>query len=123
MLMGVSQEHLNHDRTVFGPILESFVLSELLKLASWSEERYFFWHFRQNDKQEVDIVIEDLCGNIVGVEVKASASVNRKDFAGLRSLAHACSEKFALGVVLYNHDKTLPFGDRLVAAPISTLWS
>ena len=122
-LMGVSQEHLNHDRTLFGPILESFVLSELLKIASWSEERYFFWHFRQNDQQEVDIVIEDLRGNIVGVEVKASASVNRKDFAGLRSLAHACGDKFALGVVLYNHDKTLPFDDRLVAAPVSTLWS
>ena len=122
-LMGVSQEHLNHDRTLFEPIFESFVLGELLKLASWSEERYFFWHFRQNDKQEVDIVIEDLRGNIVGVEVKASASVNRKDFAGLRSLAHACGDKFALGVVLYNHDKTLPFGDRLVAAPVSALWS
>ena len=122
-LMGVSQEHLNHDKTVFGPILESFVLGELLKIASWSDERYFFWHFRQNDKQEVDIVIEDLRGNIVGVEVKASASVNRKDFAGLRSLAHACGDKFALGVVLYNHDKTLPFDDRLVAAPVSTLWS
>ena len=122
-LMGVSQEHLNHDRTVFGPILESFVLGELLKIASWSDERYYFWHFRQNDQQEVDIVIEDLRGNIVGVEVKASASVNRKDFAGLRSLAHACGDRFALGVVLYNHDKTLPFGDRLVAAPVSALWS
>lgn len=122
-LMGVSQEQLIHDRASFGPILESFVLGELLKLASWSEERYLFWHFRQNDKQEVDIVIEDLRGSVVGVEVKASASVSRKDFAGLRSLAQTCGDKFALGVVLYNHDKTLPFGDRLVAAPISTLWS
>ena len=68
-------------------------------------------------------MIEDLRGNVVGVEVKASASVNRKDFAGLRSLAHACGDKFALGVVLYNHDKTLPFDDRLVAAPVSALWS
>lgn len=122
-LMGVSQEYINHDRTLFGPILESFVLGELLKLASWSEERYFFWHFRQNDKQEVDVVIEDLRGYIVGVEVKASASVYQKDFAGLRSLAHACGDKFALGVVLYNHDQTVPFGERLVAAPVSTLWS
>ncbi len=122
-LMGVSQEYINHDRTLFGPIFESFVLGELLKLASWSEERYFFWHFRQNDKQEVDIVIEDLRGYIVGVEVKASASVYQKDFAGLRSLAHACGDKFAFGVVLYNHDQTVPFGERLVAAPVSTLWS
>ena len=122
-LMGVSQAYLNRDRFLFGPILESFVLSELMKLASWSEERYYFWHFRQNDKQEVDIVIEDLRGYIVGVEVKASASVSKKDFAGLRSLAHACGDKFVLGVVLYNHDKTVPFGDRLIAAPISTLWS
>ena len=79
-LTGVSQERLNHDRTLFGPILESFVLGELLKLASWSEERYFFWQFRQNEKQEVDIVIEDLRGNIVGCGSKGLGECEQKGF-------------------------------------------
>ncbi len=122
-LKGVSQRPIEHDRTWFGPILESFILGELMKLASWSEERYFFSHFRQHNQHEVDIVIENMRGYVVGIEVKASASVSKKDFAGLRNLAHACGDKFALGLVLYDHNLTLPFGDRLIAAPISTLWS
>ena len=79
-LMGVSQEHLNHDRTLFGPILESSVLGELLKLASWSEERYFFWHFRQNDQQEVGIVIEDFRGHVSQCRSKGLSECEQKGF-------------------------------------------
>ena len=120
---GVSKNRLDHDRSWFGPILESFVLSELLKLASWSGEHYFFSHFRQHNLHEVDIVIEDLRGDVVGIEVKASATVSKKDFAGLRNLAQACGKKFKLGVVLYDHDITIAFDDQFIAAPISSLWS
>lgn len=48
---------------------------------------------------EVDIVIEDTDGRLVGIEVKASATVNRDDFSGLRKLAEACGKKFVLGMV------------------------
>ena len=56
------------------------------------------------------------------MEVKASATVTGSDFGGLRRLAEACGDRFALGLVLYDHDKVVPFGERLFAAPISTLW-
>ena len=72
---------------------------------------------------EVDIVIEDDDGRIVGVEVKASATVSNGDFSGMRRLASACGDRFVLGLVLYDHSRTVPFGERLVAAPVSTLWS
>ena len=55
--------------------------------------------------------------------MKASATVSRGDFSGLRRLAAACGDRFALGLVLYDHDRIVPFGDRMVAAPVSTLWS
>ena len=105
-----------------GALLETFVLAELLKLATWSSEPLEFLHFRDRDGNEVDIVMEDSRGNIVGIEVKASASVGVADFAGLRKLAEACDKRFTLGLVLYDHDVVLPFGERLFAAPISTLW-
>jgi hypothetical protein len=59
---------------------------------------------------------------IVGVEVKASATVTARDFAGLRVLADACKDKFAFGAVLYDSADCVPFGDRLATAPISALW-
>jgi predicted AAA+ superfamily ATPase len=71
---------------------------------------------------EVDIVLERDDGMIVGIEVKASATVRSNDFAGLRTLAEACKDRFAYGVVLYDSSDFVPFGDRLAAAPLSALW-
>ncbi len=122
-LRGITPDRLRRDRTPFGAILETFVFGELLKLASWSDDRYTFSHFRSKERHEVDIVIEDGRGRVVGIEAKASATVSSRDFAGLRRLANACGDRFALGLVLYDHEQTIPFGERMVAAPISTLWS
>jgi predicted AAA+ superfamily ATPase len=71
---------------------------------------------------KVDIVIEDPRGHVVGIEVKAAATVTATDFSGLRKLAEACGKRFILGLVLYDHDTTVPFGERSFALPISTLW-
>ena len=122
-LRDLSPSRLRQDRTPYGALLESFVFGELLKLASWADDRYEFSHFRDKDRNEVDIVMEDGSGRIVGVEVKASATVSGGDFSGLRRLAAGCGDRFAMGLVLYDHDRTVPFGDRMAAAPVSALWS
>ena len=122
-LRGITPDRLRRDRTPFGAVLETFVFSELLKLAGWADDRYTFSHFRDKERNEVDIVIEDGLGRIVGVEVKASATVSAKDFSGLRRLASAAGERFSLGLVLYDHETTVPFGEKMAAAPVSTLWS
>jgi len=111
------------DRTAFGPLLEGFVFAELEKLATVAEDPIAFSHYRDKDQVEVDFVLENGSGAVVGVEVKASATVTAADFAGLRKLATAAGEDFRIGVVLYDGDETLPFGDRLWAAPISSLWA
>ncbi|MGO7182477.1 ATP-binding protein [Rhizobium brockwellii] len=116
-------ETLRRDRTRFGALLESFVVSELLKLASWSERRLTFSHYRTKDQDEVDLVIEDRRGRIVGIEVKASATVKSDDFKGLRQLQEAVGERFIRGLVLHDHDRVTPFGEKLHAAPLSILWS
>jgi hypothetical protein len=121
-LRDLSVQRLKSDRAAFGALLETFVLGELLKLATWSESRFEFFHFRDKDQNEVDIVIEDLRGRVVGIEVKASATVTARDFRGLEKLAQSCGKSFALGIVLYDHDQLLPFGERLFAAPVSALW-
>jgi predicted AAA+ superfamily ATPase len=122
-LRGVSPDGLRRDRTPFGAILETFVLAELLKMASWSGERLEFSYFRDKERNEVDIVVEDRRGRVVGVEIKAAASVSRGDFHGMRRLAEACGDRFALGLVVYDHDQIVPFGDRMLAVPLSALWA
>lgn len=114
---------LSDDKTRFGALLESFVVSELMKLASWSERRVSFSHYRTKDLDEVDVVIEDRRGRIIGIEVKASATVKTDDFRGLRQLQAAVGDRFVRGLVLHDHDRITPFGERLQAAPLSILWS
>lgn len=59
----------------------------------------------------------------MGIEVKASATVNVDNFKGLRKLSSAGGDDFKLGLVLYDGERAVPFGERLVAAPISSLWA
>ncbi|MBA8904215.1 ATP-binding protein [Phyllobacterium sp. P30BS-XVII] len=120
---GLSFERVTKDRSIFGALLESFVFSEVRKLMTGSQLRLTPYHFRDQKMHEVDIVLERDDGMIVGIEVKASATVKASDFDGLRILADACGDKFAYGVVLYDSTDVVPFADRLAAAPLSCLWA
>lgn len=122
-LRRLTPDRIRRERTAFGPLLESFVFGELLKLASWADDPYSFSHFRDKEGNEVDIVLEDASGRVAGIEVKASATVSSRDFAGLKRLAAACGDNFAQGLVLHDHDRTIPFGHRMASAPIAALWS
>lgn len=90
--------------------------------ASWYEEDVRFHHFRDRDGLEVDMVLEGEGGKIVGVEVKASATVTSADFRGLRKLKGASGKRFSAGVVVYDGESSVGFGDGLFAVPIRALW-
>lgn len=106
----------------FGPLLEGFVLMELGRQLAWSRRRVELSHYRTKDGTEVDAVLEDRQGRVVGIEVKASSTVRSEDFRGLRHLADRLGEDFVAGLVLYTGTQTLPFGPRLRAVPASALW-
>lgn len=122
-LLGLSAEALWADRDAFGQMLESFVYLELRRQASGLDERIGFSHFRHRDGAEVDIVLEHAAGRISGVEVKASSTVRAADFNGLKALREACGKRFGCGVVAYDGELTVGFGDGMFAVPIATLWS
>jgi predicted AAA+ superfamily ATPase len=105
-----------------GSIVENFVLMELARQLSWSIERVRLYHYRTKDQVEVDAVLETADGRVVGIEVKAGATVRAEDLAGLRHLATALGPRFVAGFVLYTGQQTLPFGDRFRALPIDALW-
>jgi uncharacterized protein len=110
------------DRSRFGHVLETFVYGELLKQTTTAQGDYQLLYYRDHDRFEVDIVVENAGGQLVGVEVKAAASVKAADLRGLKRLASLAGDKFKLGVILYDGVETLPLGDRLWAAPLCTLW-
>ena len=111
------------NRTVLGPLLETFVFTELQKQISWQEHRIQLTHYRDKDKVEVDFLLENSRADMVAIAVKAASTVNRNDFRGIRRLAGIVGDNFRLGVVLYTGDQILPFGDRQLAAPLNCLWS
>lgn len=121
-LLELTAHEVQQDRTRFGNVLESFVYGELLKATTTAEGDYSLMYYRDADKLEVDVVIENAAGQLVGVEVKASATVNKSDLRGLRKLASLAGDQFKLGILLYDGDETLPLGDNIWAAPLATLW-
>jgi len=121
-MLAANAEKLRADRTLFGRLLEAFVYAELLKQIGWMGRDCEVFHYRDKDQDEVDFVVEDSGGSVVGIEVKASATVGAGDFKGLRKLAAACGEDFKTGLVVYDGETTVAFGPRLWAAPISCLW-
>lgn len=120
-LLGVDAETLWGDRSLFGRLLETFVYQELRRQACWHEDAVTFSHFRDKDKMEVDVVLESR-GRLAGVEVKAGATVTPDDFKGLRKLQDASPKAFVAGVVLYDGEAVVSFGNNLYAVPTSSLW-
>ena len=121
-LLDLGADEVQRDRRRFGSVLETFVYGELLKHSSTAEGDYRLLYYRDVDMFEVDIVIENASGDLIGVEVKATATVKASDLRGLKKFASVAGDKFKMGVLLYDGTESMPLGDGLWAAPLSTLW-
>lgn len=108
----------------FGPILESFVVQQLICQAGWSEHELHFSHYRDKDQVEVDLVIES-GRKVWGVEVKKAASIQTKDAAGLARLAALAGNDWQGGILLYTGNNCLPLAQapNTFAVPLDKLWT
>jgi predicted AAA+ superfamily ATPase len=122
-LIGLSLERLEFDAGLAGATLENFVVMELRKQSSWSETKPQLYYWRTASGQEVDIVLEDSAGHLVGIEVKASATLQREDIRGLQVLADGARKRWVRGVVLYAGTEIIPFTSNLHGLPVSNLWA
>lgn len=121
-LIGIDGPALYEEREVLGQLMETCVYQELRRQAAAHEDDIRFFHFRDRDNHEVDVVMERGARQIAGVEVKAAATVTASDFRSLRKLASAAGRRFTAGVVFYDGEATVPFGEKLYAVPVRTLW-
>ena len=110
------------DSPLLGALMENFVIMELQKQIGWSDIKPTIMHYRTQTGQEVDVVLEDSAGRVVGIKVKSSKSVSGNDFKGLQSFAEAAGTNFVRGIILYGGGETVAFGSNLLAMPISSLW-
>lgn len=121
-LIGQDSVRLGEPGGAGGPMLENFVVMELARQLTWSEERGRLYHYRTKDQLEVDAVIETPDGRVIAIEVKAGATVRTEDLAGLRNLAGHLGDKFVAGYVMYTGQQTLSFGGKIKAIPVDALW-
>ncbi len=122
-LLATDSKGLATDRSLLGQLIETFVLSGVAATSKLArDEPINFFHFRDRDDAEVDIVLERGTRELVGVEVKASATVSMRDFRGMHKLRDAAGKRFVAGVVLYDGEITASFGEGFFAVPIRALW-
>jgi len=121
-LLGLGPSSLSTDHPFIGPLLENFVVSELIKQASWSHTHPTLYHFRTSAGCEVDILLEDARGHCVGIEVKCGKTVGPRDVQGLKSLSEMAGKKFVRGIILYAGQDTIPFAQNIHALPLPALW-
>ncbi|MFU8798166.1 MAG: ATP-binding protein [Gammaproteobacteria bacterium] len=121
-LNGSNKERLFREPLLWGSLLETFVQAELIKHLGWSVTPAYLMHYRTQTGIEVDFILENRAGNLIGIEVKASATITAKNLNGLRHFMELTKEKFQLGIVLYTGNRIVPFGEKLFAIPISALW-
>ena len=108
-------------RERWGATLETWVYAELRKALALSDEAWYLSHYRDKDQVEVDFVLENPQRQLIGVEVKAAATVQVQDFKGLRKLQAQTGADFLTGIVLYDGAHALPFGPGLWAGPLAAL--
>jgi len=117
----LTSTRIQSNKSSAGALLETWVYGELLKAISVTAEAWGIFHYRDKDQVEVDFVLENTEGQIIGIEVKASSTVFSQDFHGLRKLASLAKADWVTGIVLYNGEKSLSFGDKLWAIPFALL--
>jgi predicted AAA+ superfamily ATPase len=121
-LSGLTMEDWSTRRDRFGHLLESWVVQQIVTQAGWTDQDARFWHYRDKDGVEVDLVVTR-GRQTWGVEVKSAMTVSPGDGRGLRRLAERCGKDYRGGVVLYAGGSAYPLeGNHALAIPLARLW-
>ena len=122
-ILGINSEDELLSSQERGAVFETFIYSELLKHISYSSISVNIYHYRTNDKKEIDFILE--CGNkIIAIEVKSSQSIKLDAFKHIIDFQNK-SSKDVVGIIFYGGETILPFGDKKherFAIPINILF-
>ena len=121
-ILGWKPDNLTSDQT--GKLFETFVFNELAAQVDTEEDvRHEIFHYRDQKKREIDLLVEREDGALLGIEVKASSTVKGDDFKHLKWFQKNLARKEFVGIVLYAGEEVLPFGEGMWAVPVGVLWA
>jgi uncharacterized protein len=123
-VLGLGRDAILYGPDMLGRLMDTFVAAQLRAELAVSDLGPRLYHLREeHGRREVDLVIETASGTLIGIELKASATVTAHDARHLAWLRDEVGDAFAAGLVLHTGPYVFPLGDRLVAAPVSALWT
>ncbi len=122
-LLELDADALRSNPTLAGHLLESMVVAELRKQATWMEGPPSFFHFSESERSEVDLVLERSDGRVVAIEVKLAARVGSGDLKGLRRLHTLAAERWLGGLLLAAVPNAYAVDEQVIVAPISAVWN
>lgn len=117
----ITPDRINTKPQLAGALLETWVYSELLKTINYEQESWNIFYYRDKEQVEVDFILENSANQIIGIEVKTSHTIFNQDFRGLRKLAAIAGNDWLSGIILYQGEQCLSFGDNLWAIPFALL--
>jgi predicted AAA+ superfamily ATPase len=97
-----------------GAMLETYVISEIIKSYWHNGTRANIWFYRDKDKKEIDLVIEK-SGTIHPVEIKRTAAPTLRDAKSFDIL----KGNVGTGTVICLIDAPLPLSENIVAIPLA----
>lgn len=102
-----------------GNLLETWVFGELRKAITLTESTEIYF-YRTAKGKEVDFILKQ-GKELRAIECKSKTTITSKDLVGLKDFLEY--HPSALGIMLYKGDKILPLASRIVAMPMTCLFS
>jgi hypothetical protein len=99
-----------------GPMVETWVASELIKLLPLLNRRSGLYFWRTQTGQEVDFLVERN-GKLVAIEAKWAHRIEESEIRNLERCTEALKGKLRFSVVLYGGTEIVPLSSRIVALP------
>ena len=121
-LLGQDPARLAEPGGAAGPMVENFVLMELARQLTWSDERARLYHYRTKDMAEVDAVLETADGRVVASRSRPPRRCAPRISPVSGTWPARLGPRFVAGYVFYTGQQTLSYGGRLRALPLDALW-
>jgi uncharacterized protein len=112
------------DGDVLGRLIDTFVVSQIRPEAELGPQRARLHHLREKDgRHEIDLLAEVAGGDVIALEIKATAAPGSDDARHLAWLRDQLGQRFLAGAVLHTGPRPFVLSERIFALPICSLWT
>ena len=123
-ILGCNADQLYLDADRSGKLIETFAFNELIAQVDYAYGEYTMSHYRDRQKREIDFIIENRAGELVGIEIKSGSNVGVKDFGHLKWFKENIAKNRPFkGIVLYTGEHIAPFGEDMLLVPFGAMWA